>query len=88
MIVCLQSQNAKVAQFVEHDLAKVGVAGSSPVFRSPSQIKHSKVSISFLFSYEYTWGHLDSWKFSASICCNISRFLLLLHQKYKKWELQ
>ena len=26
--------NAKVAQLVEHDLAKVGVAGSSPVFRS------------------------------------------------------
>ncbi len=26
--------NAKIAQLVEHDLAKVGVAGSSPVFRS------------------------------------------------------
>ncbi len=26
--------NAKVAQLVEHDLAKVGVAGSNPVFRS------------------------------------------------------
>ncbi len=25
---------AKVAQLVEHDLAKVGVAGSNPVFRS------------------------------------------------------
>ena len=29
-------QNAKIAQLVEHDLAKVGVAGSSPVFRSLS----------------------------------------------------
>ena len=28
------STNAKIAQLVEHDLAKVGVAGSSPVFRS------------------------------------------------------
>ena len=28
--------NAKIAQLVEHDLAKVGVAGSSPVFRSAS----------------------------------------------------
>ena len=28
------STNAKVAQLVEHDLAKVGVAGSNPVFRS------------------------------------------------------
>src|SRR5258708_2963054 len=27
-------QNAEVAQLVEHDLAKIGVAGSSPVFRS------------------------------------------------------
>ena len=26
--------HAKVAQLVEHDLAKVGVAGPSPVFRS------------------------------------------------------
>ena len=26
--------DAKIAQLVEHDLAKVGVAGSSPVFRS------------------------------------------------------
>ncbi len=31
------STNAKIAQLVEHDLAKVGVAGSSPVFRSKSQ---------------------------------------------------
>lgn len=29
--------NAKVAQLVEHDLAKVGVAGSNPVFRSKSR---------------------------------------------------
>ena len=29
---------AKVAQLVEHDLAKVGVAGSSPVFRSQKKI--------------------------------------------------
>jgi phage head maturation protease len=28
---------AKVAHLVEHDLAKVGVAGSSPVFRSSIQ---------------------------------------------------
>ena len=30
----LELMNAKIAQLVEHDLAKVGVAGSSPVFRS------------------------------------------------------
>ena len=30
------NNNAKIAQLVEHDLAKVGVAGSSPVFRSSS----------------------------------------------------
>ena len=32
--VCLKGNHAKIAQLVEHDLAKVGVAGSSPVFRS------------------------------------------------------
>ncbi len=30
----LRKALAKIAQLVEHDLAKVGVAGSSPVFRS------------------------------------------------------
>jgi hypothetical protein len=32
-------RKAKVAQLVEHDLAKVGVAGSSPVFRSSLSIR-------------------------------------------------
>ena len=31
---CNIEKYAKIAQLVEHDLAKVGVAGSSPVFRS------------------------------------------------------
>ena len=30
----LSTRNAEIAQLVEHDLAKVGVAGPSPVFRS------------------------------------------------------
>ncbi len=33
-------RNAKIAQLVEHDLAKVGVAGSSPVFRSKSKERY------------------------------------------------
>ena len=32
--VLLAKEIAEIAQLVEHDLAKVGVAGSSPVFRS------------------------------------------------------
>ena len=32
--VLMNVANAKIAQLVEHNLAKVGVAGSSPVFRS------------------------------------------------------
>ena len=32
--VLLLKDYAEIAQLVEHDLAKVGVAGSSPVFRS------------------------------------------------------
>ena len=34
MQACIRCGNAKIAQLVEHNLAKVGVAGSSPVFRS------------------------------------------------------
>ena len=41
-----QSQYAKIAQLVEHDLAKVGVAGSSPVFRS-NQEGRTKGSVDF-----------------------------------------
>ena len=33
-----ETTTAKIAQLVEHDLAKVGVAGSSPVFRSNAKI--------------------------------------------------
>ena len=33
-VVVLLNKNAKIAQLVERDLAKVEVAGSSPVFRS------------------------------------------------------
>ena len=31
-----KENNAEIAQLVEHNLAKVGVAGPSPVFRSHS----------------------------------------------------
>ena len=36
----LRKALAKIAQLVEHDLAKVGVAGSSPVFRSTLKREH------------------------------------------------
>ena len=36
--------NAKIAQLVEHNLAKVGVAGSSPVFRS-STLKYFQTTL-------------------------------------------
>ena len=34
IVIPLQSLIAEIAQLVEHNLAKVGVAGPSPVFRS------------------------------------------------------
>ncbi len=34
IVVLTKFDNAKIAQLVERDLAKVEVAGSSPVFRS------------------------------------------------------
>ena len=41
---------ARVAQLVEHDLAKVGVAGSSPVSRSQRKQKDIHSRMSFCFS--------------------------------------
>ena len=39
-VVLLQPQNqAEIAQLVEHDLAKVGVASSSLVFRSKAKLR-------------------------------------------------
>ncbi len=37
-IKLVEENYAKIAQLVEHNLAKVGVAGSSPVFRSPLKL--------------------------------------------------
>ena len=36
-----QLSNAEIAQLVEHNLAKVGVAGPSPVFRSTPNVYHA-----------------------------------------------
>ena len=45
---------AKVAHLVEHDLAKVGVAGSSPVFRSKSR-RAGGVMGFFLERFQSVW---------------------------------
>ncbi len=45
---------AKVAQLVEHDLAKVGVAGSSPVFRSKGCPDGGMVDTKDLKSFGFT----------------------------------
>ena len=41
---------AEIAQLVEHDLAKVGVAGSSPVFRSSFFKTQCRTAVLHLFS--------------------------------------
>ena len=46
----LFNPNAEIAQLVERNLAKVKVAGPSPVFRSNKKADFSKVCF-FLFSY-------------------------------------
>ncbi len=38
----MHEKNAEIAQLVEHNLAKVGVAGPSPVFRSHVETKEVK----------------------------------------------
>ena len=40
---------ARVAQLVEHDLAKVGAAGSSPVSRSEREKRGHPVDVFFFF---------------------------------------
>ena len=37
----LENEQAEIAQLVEHNLAKVGVAGPSPVFRSTLNVYHA-----------------------------------------------
>ena len=49
-IFAVPFKSAEVAQLVEHDLAKVGVAGSNPVFRS--ERKKSRLLRDF-FSSEF-----------------------------------
>jgi hypothetical protein len=38
---CADWKSAKVAQLVEHDLAKVGVASSNLVFRSKASVREA-----------------------------------------------
>ena len=40
-----KGDNADVAQLVEHNLAKVGVAGSSPVSRSVSVVRSMRGTV-------------------------------------------
>jgi hypothetical protein len=52
--------NAKVAQLVEHDLAKVGVASSNLVFRSESFPYLEGI---FLFFWDFVLSHeIHSWR--------------------------
>ena len=41
IVITLQPLKAEIAQLVEHNLAKVGVAGPSPVFRSTLNVYHA-----------------------------------------------
>ena len=45
-------KNAEIAQLVEHNLAKVGVAGPSPVFRSFRIVKNT-FSLKHEFIYPF-----------------------------------
>ena len=49
----LCNPNAEIAQLVEHDLAKVGVASSSLVFRSLNRRETVVMAVSFLFDSFY-----------------------------------
>jgi hypothetical protein len=61
---------ARVAQLVEHDLAKVGVAGSSPVSRSE---KPRYISVPGFF-YVKTYKKRSGREVFDSFCDSIIRF--------------
>src|SRR5690606_32967343 len=48
--ITFAAPNARVAQLVEHDLAKVGVAGSNPVSRSKNIKMNPPFAEDFLFT--------------------------------------
>ena len=50
----MRIKTAEVAHLVEHDLAKVGVAGSSPVFRS-NRVENPNPSVWIFFSLLPWW---------------------------------
>ena len=54
MYLTTKIKNAKIAQLVEHNLAKVRVAGSSPVFRSQKKKHKAKREVSLFFSEKQT----------------------------------
>ena len=53
------SKHADVAQLVEHDLAKVGVAGSNPVVRSRNSSRLRAAFFMPLLSHEATYTSPD-----------------------------
>ena len=89
---------AKIAQLVEHNLAKVGVAGSSPVFRSKDAAVVESVDTQDLKSCDHcdragsspacgtrkTTCHL--WQvvfFVKSFLCSLKFFIFLLMNEVK-----
>ena len=53
----VQKHNAEIAQLVEHNLAKVGVASSSLVFRSENQAVTEVAACFFVYNQPYL-GHI------------------------------
>ena len=59
-------QNARVAQLVEYDLAKVGVAGSSPVSRS-FYFQNTDSCFGDLYFFHFTGNEKRSGKSAAGV---------------------
>ena len=82
MYLCTVKQQAEIAQLVEHDLAKVGVASSSLVFRSKSLnretffIVHNSIQIhKKKFSLKSQW---ESKKKSVHLCRCTDKYKIAL----------
>jgi hypothetical protein len=67
----LRKKQAEVAHLVEHDLAKVGVAGSSPVFRSKSIHQFRLMDFFYLQGSPRWWTCLPAGRIGRHVPINI-----------------
>ena len=64
-MLLVKDKQAEIAQLVEHNLAKVGVAGPSPVFRS--QVEQVEVKSGLSLQAEPRWRNWETRTFQVRV---------------------